>query len=208
MTDQGPSLSEELFSRARTVPGRALAVSALRSLGVVALTLVVYAVAPTQGDTTLRAAVGGSLLVMGVVAVAFVRQLRRISRAEWPTLAAVEALVLVVGVFLTMQALVYVSLSAGDPAAAFTEPLDKVDGLYFAVTVMTTVGFGDITAANGLTRGFVTFQMLVNLVLVGTAVRVLTSSTRRVLAARTARTDVETGDPGAGGPRHAGRDGA
>jgi voltage-gated potassium channel len=112
-----------------------------------------------------------------------------------------------------MQGLVYVSLSAGDPGSAFTEPLDKIDGLYFAVTVMTTVGFGDITAATGLTRGFVTFQMLVNLVLLGTAVRVLTSSIRHVLASRTE--GAPTGDPASGGgdpasagPRHAGPDGA
>ena len=50
-----------------------------------------------------------------------------------------------------------------------------IDALYFTVTVAATVGFGDITAAGTAARLVVTVHMLVNLIYVGTALRVLTN---------------------------------
>jgi hypothetical protein len=51
-----------------------------------------------------------------------------------------------------------------------------VDGLYFTVTVLSTVGFGDIHAVSSTARLLVTPQMLFGLIYIGTAVRLLTST--------------------------------
>jgi voltage-gated potassium channel len=49
----------------------------------------------------------------------------------------------------------------------------KTDGLYFAVTTLATVGFGDVHAQGQLARQVVTVQMVFNLVVLASAARVL-----------------------------------
>ena len=51
----------------------------------------------------------------------------------------------------------------------------RTDSLYFSVTTMATVGFGDVHAAGPVARVMVTVQMVFNLIYLGTALRVLTS---------------------------------
>ena len=58
-----------------------------------------------------------------------------------------------------------------DPASFNTHPLTRTDGLYFTVTVFSTVGFGDITAASQGARLVVTAQMLLDLLALGLVVR-------------------------------------
>ena len=48
----------------------------------------------------------------------------------------------------------------------FSEPLDHVRALYFTVTVISTVGFGDIVPRTDAARLFVTAQMALDLVLI------------------------------------------
>jgi voltage-gated potassium channel len=48
---------------------------------------------------------------------------------------------------------------SGRSIAAFTEPLSRIDAVYFAVTVFTTTGFGDIRATSDVARFAVTLQM-------------------------------------------------
>lgn len=167
---------------AAPAPLRALLMTGVRPMVVLAAMLVVYAVVPLDGQVPIlsiaaTAAVG--LLVFGAV---FVHQVSRIRRSSTPTLTAVEALVLVYGTFLIQFALLYVSLSSTDPAA-FSEELNRVAGLYLSITVLSTVGFGDITAASDLARILVSFQMIADLVLIGTAVRILSTTVRRAVTA-------------------------
>jgi hypothetical protein len=67
-------------------------------------------------------------------------------------------------------ALTYHLASLGHPSA-FSEPLSRVDALYFTLTVFTTTGFGDITAQSQFTRLVVSGEMisavLVTLLFVG-----------------------------------------
>jgi hypothetical protein len=93
-------------------------------------------------------------------------QVRGILRSPHPALRAVEATALILPLFLLMFAAVYAVLSNTDPHA-FTEPLDRVDGLYFVVTVFATVGFGDISAVSEVARVLVTVQMIGDLLLIG-----------------------------------------
>ena len=118
-----------------------------------------------------------------VILVVFARQISRVSRSRRPVLAAVEALVLVFGLFLCFFSLLYVSLSTSDPDA-FTQDVDKVAGIYFTTTVLTTVGFGDISPVSDTARVMVTLQMVLGMVLIGTAFKALGFSAKRAVTSR------------------------
>lgn len=109
------------------------------------------------------------MLVLGVLLVCRVTQ---VTRSPFPRVRAVEALGTTVPLFLLLFAASYVAMSANDPAS-FTEPVDRVDAAYFAVTVFATVGFGDITAVTQPARVVTTLQMVTGLVLVGLIARVI-----------------------------------
>jgi hypothetical protein len=51
---------------------------------------------------------------------------------------------------------------------------NRVDALYFSVTVASTVGFGDIHPVGNAARLFTTAHMVFNLIYLGTALRVIT----------------------------------
>jgi len=50
----------------------------------------------------------------------------------------------------------------------------KLDALYFTITILATVGFGDITATGQTARGIVSGQMVVNFAVLAVALRVIT----------------------------------
>ena len=154
-----------------------------RAGAVLGATLLLYALMPVDSDSTtvwiVSAACLGLLVVFGI----FFRQFGRIERSDRPGAAAIESLVLVVGLFLTLFALIYVTLSASDPGT-FTQPLDKVAGIYFSVTILSTVGYGDIAPTTDLTRILVTVQMLLDIALIGAAVKLLGMKAKNVQEAR------------------------
>jgi voltage-gated potassium channel Kch len=127
----------------------------------------------------------GAVVGLVLLVVLFGRQLARISRAPHPVLAAIEALALVVTMFLALFAFLYASLSADDPGS-FTQPVGKVAGIYFSVTILATVGFGDISAVTETARIAVTVQMVLDVILIGVAVKLLGTSARRAVEARQA----------------------
>lgn len=116
-------------------------------------------------------------------------QLPAIVKAKYPVLRAVEALAVVVALFLLIFARIYLSNSLNDPSA-FTQPLDNTTALYFTVTVFATVGFGDIVAQTNNMRLLVTVQMLLNLVVLGLVIRLLTSAARRGVVRRGGQPDL------------------
>lgn len=71
----------------------------------------------------------------------------------------------------------YVSMAAAD-ASSFSEQLNKVAGLYFTITVLATVGFGDITPRTDAARLLVWLQMLVDLVVIGVIAKLIVGAAR------------------------------
>jgi voltage-gated potassium channel len=116
-------------------------------------------------------------------------QVPAIIRSRYPVLRAIEALAVLVTVYLLIFARIYVANSQNDPAG-FSSPLDHVTALYFTVTVFATVGFGDVVALTDSMKLLVTGQMLLNLMVLGLGIRLLTSAARRGIARRGGETDV------------------
>ncbi|MEU5634145.1 potassium channel family protein [Streptomyces rishiriensis] len=98
-------------------------------------------------------------------------------RSSGPGVRAVEALATSVPFFLLLFAATYVSIASVTPGS-FGGHLSHTDGLYFTVTVFSTVGFGDITAKTEGARLVVTAQMLADLIILGLAVKVIVGAVR------------------------------
>ncbi len=122
----------------------------------------------------------GVVVLCGAIALLLavtVYQLRRILTAEHPQLRAVEAAATLFPLFIVVFAYVYVWMSKSHPAS-FTQPIGRMDGLYFVVTVFTTTGFGDITARTTGARAVVTIQMLLDLVYIGVVIKLMIGASR------------------------------
>jgi voltage-gated potassium channel len=155
---------------------RVLVRSALRALGIALGMLLLYALVPVPG-TSGAAALLGMLagLLFFVVLVGW--QLRAIVRAEHPVLRAVEVVAFALPMLVVIFAFTFLTISRADPQS-FSEPLGRVDAMYFTVSTVATVGFGDITPASAGARLVVTFQMLFDLALLAGLVRLLILATR------------------------------
>jgi voltage-gated potassium channel len=181
------------------IPPRVLAVSVVRVVLVVAALLVLYAAVPVRtGPAAQNAVVWAGLLALAVFGVAFLTQIRRILGSRHPMLTGLEALVVVVTVFVVGFALVHVALSASDPAA-YSEQLDKPAATYFTITVLSTVGFGDITPETTSARVVVSIQMLADLALIATTLRVIFGVARRVDRSRDQQAPDAADGPARGG---------
>ena len=180
MTTTGPAASRGPVAAPAPPPrpGAAVAVlSVLRTLLVTVLALLVYAQAPWDRlrDGSAIALFLGWLALLGV---ALWWQLRSVARSPHPWLRAAQAVVLVLLLLVVPFATAYAYASAQNPTT-FTQPLTRIDALYFTVTVFATVGFGDIAPVTEAARVLVTLQMVIDLVLIGVIVKVLTGVARR-----------------------------
>ena len=110
-----------------------------------------------------------ALLLTGIT----VWQVLAIIRSADPGLRAIEALAVIAPIYLLLFAGAYFLMARNDPAA-FTSDLSRMDALYFTVTIFATVGFGDIAAVAQSARVLVTVQMVLNLIVLGAGVRLLT----------------------------------
>ena len=129
------------------------------------------------------------ILQLSVFGVVVGVQVPAIIGAKHPILRAVESLAVLVPVYLLIFARIYLSSSLSDPSG-FSRALDHTTALYFTVTVFATVGFGDIVAQSNGMRLLVTLQMLLNLVVLGLGIRLLTAAARRGVARQGGQTDL------------------
>jgi hypothetical protein len=142
---------------------------------------------PLDGDTAVRILIG--LLAFTAI---MAWQITAITGSPYPGVKAVEALALILPVYLLLFASTYYVMQRTS-AANFSQPLTRTDALYFTVTVFSTVGFGDITPKSEAARVVVIVQMLGDLALLGAGARVLLGAVQRGLQRRQ-----DTGDHDAG----------
>jgi voltage-gated potassium channel len=152
--------------------------SSLAGLGVLVACFVLPFTSALTASTILVLAGG---LVLG--AVLLVRQIRAIRVCPMPRAQAFGTLALTLSVCVVVFATTYYQMSRAVPEH-WSEPLSRLDAFYFAVTVIATVGFGDITAVPQAARAAVTMQMIGNLLLVGLIARVLMSAVQEGLERR------------------------
>lgn len=167
--------------------------SGLRIFGIALGMLLLYAVVPVPGNSGAAALLGMVVgLLLFVVLVGW--QLHTIVRAEHPVLRAVEAIAFALPMLIVVFAFTYLTISHADPQS-FSEPLGRVDSMYFTVSTVSTVGLGDITPSSPGARIVVTFQMLFDLALLAGLVRLAILATRTGLR----RQEAEKRAPGAAG---------
>jgi len=115
-----------------------------------------------------------SLAAIAAVVVALRHWLAHSGRKIPVRLVRIEILLGALYLLVLLFALIYAVVSIHVPNQ-FDGIADKISALYFSVTVISTVGFGDIHATGKVGQVLVTIQMLVNLVYLGTSLRVLTA---------------------------------
>jgi uncharacterized membrane protein len=175
--------------RFRRLVARAVARVAL----ITALLLALYAVLPPADRHTAGAVLG---LIGGLIAVAVVLfwQFRSILKSDHPGLRAAEALATVVVVLIVVFAFTYLSVWDSDHAS-FSEPLNRVGSIYFTVTTLGTVGYGDIVAVTQLARILVTLQIILDAtVLVGVVRAVVYAARVSVAHQHAGRVPAERGE--------------
>jgi voltage-gated potassium channel len=159
-----------------------LARSALTVAGLLAL----YAVIPVPGQreslwfTAVMAVAGLAALTYAFITLAQRAQRARSSPSE--TAIRLEALVAVLYAFIVFMSLVYLGLSS--TAGEFDELHTRVDALYFTMSTIATVGFGDVHATGQVARVVVTLQICLDLVFVGLVARIILPTLARQRAER------------------------
>jgi voltage-gated potassium channel len=170
-------MSEPPIERlSRSQRRRVVAWGLLRALISAVVLVTLYFVIPLEWFDALPVALA-FVVAGGILVGVSVWQVIAIIRSAEPGLRAIEALAVIAPLYLLVFAAIYFLMVHND-ASAFTQPLTRMDALYFTVTVFATVGFGDITAVSNTARVIVTIQMVLNLILLGAGVRLLTMAVK------------------------------
>jgi voltage-gated potassium channel len=158
------------------VTRRAVLKLVARVLGSVLGLLLLYFLLPMDEGLSPRPVL---FLSLGLIALAIlvVFQVRSILGSDTPGLRAIESLAVSVPLLVIMFATLYFVASYQD-LDSFSEPLDKADALYFAMTTFSTTGFGDIAAVSQTMRLVVTAQMAIDLVVIGFGIRIVISAAK------------------------------
>jgi ABC-type transport system involved in multi-copper enzyme maturation permease subunit len=130
----------------------------------------VMPVPPPRGSPLAQMIVG--ITLFGVV---FGYEVRAILRSKRPIKRAARAAAVIIPLFIVIFAWIYLSMSHSNPAA-FDETLSRTQGLYFAVTVLSTVGFGDITPKIDSARAI---QMVLDLVILALVAKMILGAVGR-----------------------------
>jgi hypothetical protein len=158
---------------ARIPIGRELSVASTAATFLV----VIYVFVPFDGDLWWIGAVGGLMVVAAIVPWT-VRRVRAILVSEQPLVEGAIVLTLVFVLLVVSFSLVYYTLQH-HKTAQFADLNTKLDSVYFVVSTLATVGFGDVHATGQLARGLVTLQIVFDFAFLGLTLRVVTSAARK-----------------------------
>ena len=188
-----PSLADKVAALNRRQRRRLLFATLARIIvGAIAM-LVVYYALPLDRALSSSSAI---FLVAGILALLAVigRQIQAILHADHPNLRAFQAFGIAIPFLIVVFATSYVLIAQAD-ADNFNTPLSRSSALYFTVTVLSTVGFGDIVPKTDYARIAVSVQMLIDLVLIGILVRVLFGAAQEGVASKQRRAEGSSDDP-------------
>ena len=162
---------------------KAIALSAVRVAIGLGFMWWLYSLVPKDVDE--RIFIPGVLLLVGLaVYVWFVKkEIERILGSRYPEVLAVEGLILSAALFVVIFATIYLIIDGLNPGS-FTEPLTHLSSHYLTLTILSTVGFGDITAVTDQARLAVMIQMALTLGFLAVTIRVFSWATKRALVRR------------------------
>jgi len=135
---------------------------------------VVYYLVPVPGQ--MRESSWAMMFGCGVVALGLL-----ITLAIWRLLGAGEQIrvrALVLLLVLTVLFFAWCDDSVARLPGQFVDLHTKTDALYFTVSTIATVGFGDVHAVGQLARAAVTMQIVFNLVFLGAALAMISGFIR------------------------------
>src|SRR5262249_51167303 len=111
-------------------------------------------------------------VAMAILIAVSAWQVRAVMVSPNPAIRAIEGLAATVPLFVLLFAATYFVMARADHANFNAQDLSRTDTMYFAVTVLSTVAFGDIVATSTISRVVVTLQMILDLILLGLGVRI------------------------------------
>jgi len=142
----------------------------LRLVAVLVGLVAVYALVPAGRHSWIGGAVVGLIAVVGAVVLATSRH-RAIPDSSTPLVDALITLATMLVLLVLGFATVYFTLATH--SGGITGLRTKLDAVYFTITTLSTVGFGDIVATSQAARAVVTLQIVFDLTFVAIAVRAL-----------------------------------
>ncbi len=175
------AVSEFDLSRRQKV--RVVLESLARMFVGLAFVIVMMRLVPVDPHLNLWIPISMGIVMLLAFAWYFRLQLRRIHVAQYPRIQATEALLLLVAMFLAFFTVTYNAMSLAEPAS-FSENLDQFSAFYFTVTVLATVGFGDITPVTIPARSVAMVQMGFDIAFIAVAVRIVTGTANQALKNR------------------------
>lgn len=149
---------------------------AVRLLLVTLVLSVLYLLMPLQTEFAWAG------LLIGLVALACIapfayKRAQAVSRSRHPLFAAAESILMVVAMLVFGFSSVYLAVNRN--VGQFEGLETRIDALYFTVTTLSTVGYGDVHATGQSARLLVTLQILFDLSLLAVSVRLLLGAARQ-----------------------------
>jgi voltage-gated potassium channel len=144
---------------------------AAATAGLVLLATVVYFLIPTpsrmrEGSWAVLFSCGTGALGLGIIVA-----IRRLLRAgEQQRIRALIMMLCVTVLFFS-----WIDVVVAKIPGQFVDLHTKTDAVYFSVSTLATVGFGDVHPSGELARAAVTIQILFNLVFLGAAVATISN---------------------------------
>ncbi len=174
--DQQDLPAEDFAALPRDVRRRLMVRSLVRAILLLAVLTLAYFELPftlLSRTSHLTAFLVGATVVIAVLAAQF----RHILRSPYPRLRAVEALMTSGPLFIVLFAALHFVIGQLN-SASYTQPMTRLDALYFTVATFATVGYGDLSPVSQAARLAALVQMVCGLFLVGVIARLLLSITQ------------------------------
>ena len=143
--------------------------------------VVVFLVVPISKERWWLGIVIGLLIIVGSVPLT-VKRINRVATSHEPYLEAGLAVVMMIALIVIGFASIYAALSRH--GEEFTDIHTKLDAVYFTVTTVATVGYGDLAPSGQIARAVAIIQMVVDILVIGVAARLAMRVAARETEAR------------------------
>jgi hypothetical protein len=158
------------------VPREVLVHTVARLVIISTVLLLLYSLLPLQDERWWIGAVIGLAAIGAILPLTLVR-VQRIRTSDYPNLVAVEALLVLFSVLVIGFSAMYLTLDRN--GSQFSGLETRVDAVYFTVTTLSTVGFGDVIAVGQTARVAVVIQIIVDFSLIAFGAKLVLGAARQ-----------------------------